>query len=355
MFESRPTKLNLAQLPTEFRPLDRVSAELGGPRIWLKSDDQTGSLLSGNKIRKLDYLLADAKRQGADTVITCGGMQSNHCRATSAAAARLGLRCHLILRGPQSLKYVGSKEFTLAELALPSLEGNVLLDAVLGASISVYSPSYYAENLQRIFDEVEQRYAELGRSCYAIPTGGSNALGLWGYIDAAQELADDFLREGIEPSAVICATGSAGTQGGLSLGFYLLNHECSVIGVAVCDSADYFYQKIRQDLGVWQAQYPGAHDSVGSIADALRINTLEQYIGPGYGLGYPALFDAIAWLARTEGVVLDPVYTGKAFYGMVSEIKNGTFKGCEHIVFVHTGGVYGLFPYENKFPAASLP
>ncbi len=340
-----PSKLSLARTPTPLRPLDRISEALGGPRIWLKCDDLTGSVVSGNKIRKLEFLMADALNLGCDTVVTCGGLQSNHCRATAAVSAQLGLQCHLILRGPRGL--VEREEgYRLDEVISSASEGNLLLDRLCGAEMSVYSPRRYGTYLGAIFDEISAGYSGIGQSCYSIPTGGSNGVGLWGYIEAARELQTDFQAHGIAPGSVICASGSGGTQGGLTLGFHMLGAECEVLGMAVCDSAQYFESKVTDDVDQWQSTFMPDHPN---LSTQLSIHTNDAYIGPGYSIGYPALFESIRWLAKTEGVVLDPVYTGKAFYGLVEEIKKGTFANISDVVFVHTGGVFGVFPYKDEF------
>lgn len=347
MIANEPSRLALAQTPTPLFPLERISSALGGPRIWLKSDDLTGALASGNKIRKLEYLLAEAIEQGCTTVITCGGLQSNHCRATAAMAARLGLSCELILRGPRVLEE-RAEAYKTEDVATDGLEGNLFLDHLCGAKIHIYSPRYYAQYLSLIFDKHVQRVEHdqgVKSCCYCIPTGGSNSLGLWGYISAARELRSDFKQQKIKPEAVICASGSGGTQGGLTLGFQLLGEEVSVIGVAVCDSNQYFYDKITEDVTEWQKSYAPADET---LCQNLEINTIDEYIGPGYALGYDALYRCIRWVAELEGVVLDPVYTGKAFYAMTEEIKKGRFANIKDIVFVHTGGIYGLFPFKHE-------
>lgn len=348
MLTNRPNKLSLAVLPTEFRLLKRTSEALGGPRIWLKSDDQTGSLLSGNKVRKLEYLLADAISQECDTVLTCGGLQSNHCRATAAAAARLGLKCHLLLRGKQARTTTDLKEMQ-PEAFPEGYEGNLLLDTLCGAEVSVFSAGYYAKNLEREFDRLSDEYAKRGQKCYAIPTGGSNGVGLWGYVDALEEIRNDCERNGFTPDAIVCASGSGGTQGGLSLGAHLHQWPVPIFGMAVCDSEAYFNNKVKEDITEWVKRY--APDEEGTSLSNLSVatNTIDAYIGPGYAVGFPELFECIQWVAKTEGVVLDPVYTGKAFYGMVQEIKTGRFSALSDIVFVHTGGIYGVFPFKGAF------
>lgn len=326
MSQINPPRLFLAQLPTPMQLLERVSAQLGGPRIWVKRDDLTGSVLTGNKVRKLEFLIADAKSQAADVLITCGGEQSNHCRATALAAAHTGLKAHLILRGEKP----------------DTADGNLLLDQLAGASIAFYPSADYQARLPELFRQWQDTFAKRGLKAYPIPTGGSNAVGIWGYLSAADEMHDQFEQLKISPKYVVCASGSGGTQAGLSLGFAQRRPAVMVMGFAVCDSAEYFAAKVQSDIDAWAVRYQQAVDFV-------RVQTCDDYIGPGYGVADGEVFDTIAWLARTEGLVLDPVYTGKAFHGLISEIKSGRLCDTEDIVFVHTGGVFGLFPYRQQF------
>jgi len=338
MLPFKPDRLRLAQLPTPFRPLDRISALLGGPRIWLKHDDCTGSALTGNKLRKLEFVIAEALRQGCDTLITCGGVQSNHCRATALAGAQLGLKTHLLLRGDSPAV----------------LDGNHLLDTLAGAGVSIYPSSQYVAQEQSLFQHWVEYYQSQGRKPYCIPTGASDEVGIWGYIQAAEELQQDFITHNLNPDAVVCATGSGGTQAGLGVGFYLLNSDMPVFGVAVCDSKQHFHDKITGDVGAWCAKWQQQAALVpwlDALPEALNIQTLDQYVGPGYAQVYPEVLDCIKLLAREEGVVLDPVYTAKAFHGLMSEVQNGLFSSMDNIVFVHTGGVFGLFPYRTDFSA----
>lgn len=340
-----PPRIPLAHTPTPFRPLDRLSQLFAGPRIWLKCDDMSGSVLSGNKVRKLEYLAADALSRGCERLITCGGLQSNHCRATAAVAASLGLSCHLVLRGSTAL-LERAEPYTVAELGAAAYEGNLLLDRLFSAQISVYSPAYYARNIDRILEQTAQQYQrDEGQESCVIPVGGSNPLGLWAYIHAAVELEADFAAQGIDPSVIVCATGSGGTQGGLSLGFHLLGGRRVVSGMAVCDSEAYFQDKIRADVRAWQGEF--AADYSSDLASTLRLEVNDRYIGPGYAQTWPELLEFIRLVARTEGVVLDPVYTGKAFFALAEEIKAGSYAGCKDIVFVHTGGIFGLFPFSD--------
>ena len=325
---STPDKLDLAQTPTPFYPLERLTAHLGGPRIWIKRDDLTGAATSGNKIRKLEFLLADALAQGCDTIITSGGVQSNHCRAVALLGAQLGLKVHLLLRSDSEPKTVG----------------NLLLDHLAGATISHYSVKAF-KRLDRLFEQWQDHYQQQGSKAYAIPTGGSNGTGIWGYIDAAKELADDFAGHNLKPQAIVHATGSGGTQAGLMLGCHLHGIDSPVKAYAVCDSSAYFADKISADLKDWQERYPSDID-----ISALKADTSDRYIGPGYGQADPEVFEFIKQLAAMEGILLDPVYTGKAFYGLVKDIKQGKYARGDNsdIVFVHTGGLFGLFAQQQN-------
>ena len=326
-----PKKLNLAQAPTPFHALDRLSEQLAKrasdcPRIWIKRDDQTGCVTSGNKVRKLEYLLADALAKGCDTIITSGGVQSNHCRAVAILGAQLGLKVHLLLRSDIE----------------PQPVGNLLLDQLAGATISHYSQQEFKQ-LDGLFESWQTQYAAEGRCCYSIPTGGSNGTGLWGYVAAAEELMADFSREKIEPSYIIHATGSGGTQAGLTVGCKLLGLSAQVEGYAVCDNSAYFERRVLEDIQQWIKQY-----QMPIEIERLKIATNDGYIGTDYGLAGPEVFAMIKDLAALEGVILDPVYTGKAFYGMVEEIKAGRYSGASDIVFVHTGGLFGLLAQQDK-------
>lgn len=326
-----PAKLNLARLATPLVPLKRLSAQFGGPTIWCKRDDLTGCVESGNKIRKLEYSLAEALRFGCDTVITCGGTQSNHARATAALCAQLGLNCHLILREDTDPN---------------TLNGNLLLDRLLGVKIDTYSRKTYSNNLDNLLTTAFEHYASLGRNAYIIPTGASDGVGLWGYIEAAKELRHDFNQANLEVGAIVCASGSGGTQGGLSLGCSMFDIKAEVLGVAVCDTQAYFEAKIREDWQHWAQQYEQDEPS-----QHVAINTVDAYVGKGYGIASDEVFETISLVAKTEGLVLDPTYTGKAFHGLLKELEAGRFKGMSDIVFVHTGGVHGLMGQQQQLAA----
>ena len=323
---SYPAKLNLAQTPTPLHRLKRLSAKMNGPRIWIKRDDLTGCLTCGNKVRKLEFLLAEAVSNGCDTLITSGGVQSNHCRAVAVLGAQLGLRVHLLLRSDIE----------------PASVGNLLIDQLVDATISHYSQQEF-KRLDAIFAYWNDHYQGQGAKPYSIPTGGSNGTGVWGYIAAAEELKADFVRENISPSTLIHATGSGGTQAGLMAGCELHNMPIRVEAFAVCDNAAYFEHKVRDDLRQWQQQFAPQID-----IEKMRINTNDQYVGPDYGVAGPEVFATLKDLAALEGVILDPVYTGKAFHGMLEEIRQGRYSKDSDIVFIHTGGLFGLLAQQDQ-------
>ncbi|MEN8150480.1 MAG: D-cysteine desulfhydrase family protein [Planctomycetota bacterium] len=317
-----PDSLELAHLPTPVQKLDRLSARVGR-EIWVKRDDLTGSALSGNKIRKLDFLMAGALRAGAETVWTCGGIQSNHARATAVAAARLGLTSRLYLR--------------VAGEPPERAEGNVLLDRLVGAEITWVTPEEYRDIDARMADDA----ARDSREVYVIPEGGSNALGSLGYARAVTEILDAERELGFEFDAVVHACGSGGTLAGLVLGRKAFGLAAPVVAVNVCDDPAWFVKKALRILDEVRSRWaPGLEFA----ADDIRV--LDGYVGPGYARNVAADLELIRTVARLEGLFLDPVYTGKAFRGMLSELDGGRLAGPEYsrVLFIHTGGIYGLFP-----------
>ena len=300
-----PERLALAQLPTPLQPLDRLSAQFSGPRIWVKRDDLTDCALSGNKIRKLEFTLARALAQGCDTLITCGGVQSNE-QST----------------GP---------------------DGNLFLDYLAGAEVSIYSKAEFQTRQRELFEHWSQHYAAQGRKPYLIPTGASDGTGIWGYIRCVEELIGDFKQADIRPSHIIHATGSGGTQAGLSLGCALHQFDAQVLGIAVCDNATYFQRKVLADISDWQSRY-----DIPALPASLSIQVNDDFIGPGYSKAGPEIFATIKKVAALEGLLLDPVYTGKAVHGMLKLIEQGYFTEASDIVFVHTGGLFGLFAQREE-------
>ena len=330
---SYPDRLKLASLPTPLTRLERFRPPDSNARIWIKHDELTGTEISGNKVRKLEFIFAEARARGCNTLITCGGIQSNHCRATAVLAARLGLRVHLILRGKKP----------------EQVEGNLLLDYLAGAAID-YLPQQQWESHTEFGQQLLEGYAARGDKALFVPIGASDEIGLWGYIAACGELKEDFRQIDLQPDYLVCATGSGGTQGGLCVGTELFDMPCKVAAFNVCDDAAYFDAKIRDDVRLWNRRYGMAVD-----ADNLTINTVEGYVGPAYGEAQPEVFELISELARTEGLFLDPVYTGKAFYGLISELAkgdDGVMSGAGDVVFVHTGGLFGVFPQQANFRLA---
>lgn len=324
-----PPRLSLAARNTPLQPLHKFCAEQGLPLIWVKRDDLTGSVTGGNKIRKLEFSLAEAQAQGADTLITCGGVQSNHCRTTALLGAQLGFKVHLILRGtPEDVP-----------------DGNLLLDTLAGAEITFHPAGDYHRGLDELFAETKAAYQAQGRKPFLIPTGASDAVGCWGYVAACEELAHDFKAHAISPKHIVTATGSGGTQAGLSAGTLLYGLGAKVWGINVCDDEAWFQRKVADDVASWQQKYQLDIDLT-----QLSVNVIDGYVGAGYAQAGPEIFQCIAQLARSEGLVLDPVYTGKAFFGLVEQLRAGRF-GDGDLVFVHTGGVFGLFPYKNEVAA----
>jgi D-cysteine desulfhydrase len=316
-----PERIVRARLPTPCEPMSRVSQKLGID-LLIKRDDLTGSALSGNKIRKLEFLFAEAIAQGCDTVITCGGEQSNHCRATAIAATQLGLSSYLLLR-------------TDLPSQPPAVEANILLDKLVGAEIRWVSRGEYARRAE-LFQTVAEELRARGKKPYVIPEGGSNALGAWGYVKCVDELRSE-LTEG--PTTLIYAAGSGGTGAGLILGCKLLGLPWRVVGVNVCDDDAYFRKAIGEivesAIDRWRLDVTFSRD---------EIELRDGYVGIGYAKSRPEELVTIRDVARSEGIVLDPVYTGKAFHGFQRELEKDRNQFGKRVVFVHTGGIYGLFP-----------
>jgi D-cysteine desulfhydrase len=327
-----PPQINLARLPTPLQPLRRLSQKYG-VELYIKRDDLTGVALCGNKIRKLEFVLADALAQKADTVITCGGAQSNHCRATAIAAAMLGLNCRLLLRTPDPSKP-------------PAAEGNILLDRMAGAEIVWITPDEYKQRDELMAREAASLQAS-GKMGYTIPEGASNALGALGYIRAAEELVNDIantLGGASQPCTIINAAGSGGTSAGLILGAKIFDLNARIASVNVCDDRDYFVRAIGDICEKAIADYQLDLDF-----DRERdVDIIDGYVGRGYALSQPEELALLREVAKTEGIFLDPVYTGKAFFGMVEELKRDPKCFGERIIFVHTGGIFGLFPKANE-------
>ncbi len=320
-------KLNLANLPTPIQRLERLSEEWGVD-LWIKRDDFTGIETSGNKIRKLEYTIAKALSEEAGVVITCGGIQSNHCRSTAAVAARVGIKSHLVLRIDQE----------------PPLEGNYLLDKILGAEITFISRKDYSTRRNEIMKEIAEAYEAKGIKAYVIPEGASDGVGNLGYIEAVREIKAQEEQLGVDFDTIVCAVGSGGTYSGLFLGAKLLAPKKEVYAFNVCDDEAYFLDVCTRI----------AKDTVQSLNAGIEVREEDMHIIDGYkGIGYAISRDEelefIIDVAKKEGVILDPVYTGKAFYGLYNEIKKGNFDKSKRILFIHTGGHFGVFPKQEQF------
>lgn len=299
----------------------------GGPRLFIKRDDCTGLATGGNKTRKLEFLLADAIGAGAELVVTQGAVQSNHVRQTAAAAAKAGLGCVALLE-----RRVDGRD--------PSYEttGNVLLDDVLGARVE-FLPG--GTDMNAAARERARSLTDGGTRAYFIPGGGSNEIGALGYMRCADELAGQCAELGIGPDWVVHATGSAGTQAGLVAGMVALGGRAHVLGASVRHPRE-LQQEVVADL----ANRTLAHAGLGERVAAGDILVDDGFVGPGYGVPTAATLEAIRLLARHEGVLLDPVYSGKGFACLVSRIRAGEFPEGDTVVFVHTGGAASLFAYE---------
>jgi len=310
--------IGLARLPTPLVRLARLSADLDID-LWCKRDDLTGSALSGNKVRKLEWLLGAAVAAGADTILTTGGIQSNHARATAIAARQLGMRPILLLRG--------------ADPGVP--EANLLLDRLVGAEIHWCTAEEYRRR-DALLDALADDVKAAGGVPYVIPEGGSNGLGALGYVAAAEELAEE---DGRRFDGMVCAVGSGGTLAGLAMG----PDRGPVHGIAVVDDRATFAPRV--EAIALEAREHGA-PPLGAEGD--RWSVVDGYQGPAYGVATPEIWDTIAWAARTEGLVLDPVYTGKAMHALRCEVRAGRWGG--RLLFWHTGGAYGLFGRGSEIP-----
>ncbi|EBA03208.1 D-cysteine desulfhydrase [Rhodobacterales bacterium HTCC2150] len=323
-------KVRLGHLPTPLEPMDRLSEILGGPRLWVKRDDCTGLSSGGNKTRKLEYLMADAQQKGADTIITQGATQSNHARQTTAAAAKLGMACHILLEdrtGSNDPNYI--------------LNGNVLLDRLHGATVAKRGDGTDMNaEMETLAEELKQK----GKTPYIIPGGGSNPIGALGYVNCARELVEQAAGMGLKIDALVHATGSAGTQAGLVTGLAAVQSDIHLLGIGVRAPQEKQEQMVF-DLATKTAAYLGTGLTIPR--SDVRANT--NYVGAGYGLPTDGMISAVKLLAQTEGLLFDPVYSGKGLDGLIAQVKEGYFDGMENVVFLHTGGSAALFGYSDTF------
>ncbi|WP_299779099.1 D-cysteine desulfhydrase [uncultured Roseobacter sp.] len=327
---ARFPKVRLGHFPTPLEPMDRLSEKLGGPRLWVKRDDCTGLSSGGNKTRKLEYLMADAQKHGADTIITQGATQSNHARQTTAAAAKLGMECHILLEdrtGSNDPSYI--------------LNGNVLLDQLHGATISKRGGG---TDMNAEMQALAETLLAEGRTPYVIPGGGSNAIGALGYVNCARELAEQAAGTGLRIDALVHATGSSGTQAGLVTGLAAIQSDIHLLGIGVRAP-----QEKQEQMVFDLAQKTADHLGTGQIIQRSAVRANCDYVGPGYGLPTDGMIGALKLLAQTEGLLFDPVYSGKGLDGLIDQVQKGYFDGMDNVVFLHTGGSAALFGYPDTF------
>jgi len=330
MHLSRFPRVRLCHAPTPLEPMPALSKVLGGPALFVKRDDCTGLATGGNKTRKLDFLMGEAVERGADCIVTQGAVQSNHVRQTAAAATRTGLDCHVLL------------ERRVPEVAARyEPTGNVFLERLCGARIRFVETG---EDMNAAAEALGRELAQSGRQPYVIPGGGSNATGALGYVSCALELLVQANEMGLRIDHVVHATGSAGTQAGLVVGFEGMNSAIPVHGVSVRNRRAKQVQSVH-DLAQETAAHVGVRDGISR--DAIHVD--DGYVGPGYGQPTTEMVNAIELTARREGILLDPVYSGKGMAGLMGMVRAGQFRNDENVVFLHTGGSAALFAYENLF------
>ncbi len=326
-------RVPLAHLPTPLELLPNLTKHLDGPEIWVKRDDCTGLATGGNKTRKLEFSMGEALEQGADTIITVGAVQSNHVRQTAAAACKLGLDCEVLLEH----RIVDPSE-------LYSNSGNVLLDRIFGANLREFDKGTdFDAAMEGVADEVRAR----GGVPYIVPGGASNPVGALGYVGCGEELLQQFDEQNLQIDHIVTATGSAGTHGGLVVGLRASGSDLPILGIGVNAPQDVQEERVF-DLACETAELvgkPGCVSRDDIVADC-------NYIGPGYGEPTESMNEAVLMLARQEGLLFDPVYSGKALAGMIDYVRKGRFGSDDKIVFLHTGGSAALFAYADILDVA---
>lgn len=327
---ARFPRIRLGHLPTPLEPMENLSRALGGPRLWIKRDDCTGLSTGGNKTRKLEFLMADALAHKADVVITQGATQSNHARQTAAAAVRLSMQCHILLEDRTGSTDPGYRE-----------NGNVLLDRLHGATVERRKGG---SDMQAEMEALAARLESDGRRPYIIPGGGSTPMGALGYVNAALELVNQAAERGLRIDHLVHATGSAGTQAGLVAGLQALNSSIALLGIGV-RAAREKQETMVHTLGQRTWELLG-------LPGELRRESVQancDYVGDGYGIPTPGMVEAVTLLARTEGILLDPVYSGKGMAGLIDLVRKRHYRKDENVVFLHTGGSAALFGYPGVF------
>ncbi len=325
-------RVHLAHLPTPLEPLTRLSRLLAGPELWIKRDDQTGLATGGNKARKLEFLLGDAQQRGADVLITTGGPQSNHCRQTAAAAAKMGLPVILALTGE----------------APATVNGNLLLDDLLGATVRWMGDVTWWDLPGRI-EAIAEEQRKAGRRPYVIPLGGSSPIGALGYVAAMQEVMTQCAAQHVAFDRIVIASSSAGTQSGMLAGAALFGYAGQITAISIGESAAELKERV-------EALVPATLNLLGQVVavDLRRVQADDRYLGAGYAVVGAAEREAVRLLARTEGILVGPVYTGRALAGMFDMIRRGEIGPAERVLFWHTGDIAALFAYATELRQATL-
>ena len=318
-----PERVQIAHLPTPIHRLERLSKQLNGPDLYIKRDDETGLATGGNKTRKLEFLVAEALSQGCDHLVTTGAPQSNHCRQTAAAAASCGLGCTLVLRGEEP----------------PTFTGNILLDKLLGAHIYWAGERPCSEVMAQVIIELQS----MGRKPYAIPLGGSNVLGATSYVWAMKELTEQLETQRINVDFIVFASSSGGTHAGLVLGAEIYGFSGQILGISVDHPA-----AVVQTQVAALATATATHLGLGQLSVANRVDVNDDYLGGGYAIVGETEREAIQMVAQMEGILLDPVYTGRAMGGLIDLIRWGAFTRGQSVLFWHTGGTAALPAFADK-------
>jgi D-cysteine desulfhydrase len=322
-----PKSIEVAMKPTPIQKLRSLPQLPSNFEMFIKRDDLTGFFLSGNKVRKLEFLLADALRKKADTLITCGGFQSNHARATAILGAQYGLTTYLVLFGDGE----------------PKLDGNLFLNKLVGADIRYISEDQF-KHVDSIMSELASELEASGKKSYIIPEGASNPLGVWGYIKACVETKRQLEKMNQKVNKIVTAVGSGGTYAGLWLGAKMLEWDVETYGINVKDTAEIFADRIYNLINEAKNKF-----NLKVEFRKKEIQIIDGYVGEGYAKSRNEELDLIRTFAENTGIILDPVYTGKAIYGLFEEIRKGRFASKDKILFLHSGGGFGLFPVKERF------
>lgn len=321
MFESLPRE-SIGFLPTPLHRLPNLADSLNIDNLWIKRDDLTGLAFGGNKVRKLEFVIGDAKANKCDTLVTVGGLQSNHCRQTAAAAAKTGMRCILLLSGAEP----------------EELTGNLLLSRMMGAEIKYYPDDPFL-TLNNRLDEVIQTLEDFGLKPYAIPAGAAMAVGSIGFAVAMQELKQQSDDLGVEFDRIILPVGTGGTHAGMLVGAHLLKMKAEIIGISVIDDAKSAEERVRGEVAKMVKAYP----EIGDFKPKITID--DSFLGDGYGVVDDGVRTSVDMFAKMDAIVLDPIYTGKAGVALMRMALNGDLPKGSSTLFYHTGGQPALFAY----------